>query len=179
MKDKGRWASSVLGLLAICSGTTGCVYDYPEPPQPAALSRGPGPTSPERAINRRILDQEADNFAGLDRLLGAPSEAVLFSDAGPLDGPARGFGKSAKVQVPGQYAITAACVGAAEAQLFLTQEDPDGGFRPVELELDCVGVTSRVIDLQQGYVSAHLLLSSPGDTPWTGAVAGVRVTRVS
>lgn len=44
------------------------------------------------------------------------------------------------------------------------------GFTPLQLALDCSRVSSRV-ELQQGYVSAHLLLSNPGETPGTGAVA--------
>jgi hypothetical protein len=46
----------------------------------------------------------------------------------------------------------------------------------MELALDCTRATSQVVALEQGYVFAHLLLPGPGDTPWTGAVGGVRVT---
>jgi len=33
-----------------------------------------------------------------------------------------------------------------------------------------------VVALRQGYVFAHLELPGQGDTPWTGAVGGVRIT---
>ncbi|WP_306631135.1 hypothetical protein [Arthrobacter sp. B1I2] len=81
-------------------------------------------------------------------------------------------------QVPaaGQYTVAAACVGAPNARIFVRQENPKVTLWPVELTVDCPGSTSQVITLQQGYVSAHLSLPSPGDTPWTGAVGGVRVT---
>jgi hypothetical protein len=74
------------------------------------------------------------------------------------------------------YSVTAACVGASGAKVAVGQEHPGAPFRPMELALDCGGTTSRVIAVQQGYLFAHLLLPGPGDTPWTGAVGGVRVT---
>jgi hypothetical protein len=122
------------------------------------------------------LEQEAKNYAELDRLLRAVPEPVILSDVGPLDGPLRGFGNFEKVQVAGQYTVTAACVGASGAKVFVGQEYPGATFRPVELAVDCGGATSQVMAFQQGYVFAHLFLPGPGDTPWTGAVGGVRVT---
>ncbi|MDP9693823.1 UNVERIFIED_ORG: hypothetical protein J2X79_001375 [Arthrobacter globiformis] len=125
----------------------------------------------------KVLEQEARNYAELDRLLGALPEQVLLSDVGPLDGPLRGFGSTEKVPAAGQYTVTAACVGASGAKVSVGQEHPGAPFRPMELALDCAGATSQVIALQQGHVFAHLLLSGPGDTPCR-AVGGVRVTRV-
>ena len=93
-----------------------------------------------------------------------------------MDGPARGFGAREQVNTAGQYMVTVGCVGAADATIFLRQEHPTVTLWPVELTVDCPGSTSQVITLQQGYVSAHLSLPGPGDTPRTGAVAGVRVT---
>lgn len=55
------------------------------------------------------------------------------------------------------------------------QEQPGASFQPLKLELDCKRATSRVLALEQGYLFAHLQLSGPGYTPWTGAVGGVRV----
>ncbi|MDQ0756211.1 hypothetical protein QFZ61_002198 [Arthrobacter sp. B3I4] len=94
-----------------------------------------------------------------------------------MDGPVRGFGATAEVPVAGQYTVTAACVGAASAKVSVGQEHPGAPFQPVELALSCRGATTHVVlSLQQGYVFAHLVLAGPGDTPWTGAVGGVRVT---
>jgi hypothetical protein len=123
----------------------------------------------------QVLEQEAVNYARLDRILGAMPEPVLLSEVGPLDGPLRGFGNTGKVPAAGRYTVTAACVGASGAKVSVGQEHPGAPFRPVEFALDCTGATSRVIALQQGYVFAHLSLPGPGDTAWTGAVGGVRV----
>lgn len=178
--------ASALCLLIPLSGTAACVYEYPEAAQtpttapeampastsaPATIAGTPGPYS-----DWKVLAREAKNYAELGALLRAPPEPVLLLEQGPLDGPLRGFGTTAKVPLAGQYAVTAACVGASGMKVAVGQEHPGAPFRPLELSLDCAGVTSQVIALQEGYVFAHLLLPGPGDMPWTGAVGGVSVT---
>jgi hypothetical protein len=175
----------VLCLLILLGGTAGCVYEYPEslhapaptPERAHEPTVGPAPDTgaPKPYSDPRVLKHEAANYARLDRLLGASPEPVLLSEVGPLDGPLRGFGNTGKVPAAGRYTVTAACVGAPGAKVSVGQEHPGAPFRPVELVLDCAGATSQVIALQQGYVFAHLSLPGPGDTPWTGAVGGVRV----
>ncbi|MGF9646367.1 hypothetical protein AAIH32_00200 [Pseudarthrobacter oxydans] len=177
MKDKRHPVALALCLLIPLGGMTGCSYDYPEPEPVNTPTADPAPatTSLPRYKSGQVLKQEARNYAELERLLRTPG-TVLLSDVGPLDGPDRGFGTFEKVPAAGQYTVTAACVGAAGAKVFVGQEHPGAPFQPVELELDCAEATSQVIALQQGYVFAHLFLPSPGDTPWTGAVGGVRVS---
>ncbi|MFF2243388.1 hypothetical protein ACFVTM_04315 [Arthrobacter sp. NPDC058130] len=175
-----------LCLLIPLIGTAGCAYEYSESARTPTAGSGPvyTPTAdpvpatgaPKPYSNPQVLAREAKNYAELDRLLGALPEQFLLSDVGPLDGPLRGFGSTEKVSAAGQYTVTAACVGASGAKVAVGQEHPGAPFRPAELSLDCAGATSQVIALQQGYVFAHLLLPGPGDTPWTGAVGGVRVT---
>lgn len=181
-RDKRHRIGFALCLLIPLSGTAGCVYDYPEPvptpnpvhtptADPSIDSRSPKPYT-----NLRILEQEAQNYAELYRLLRTSSEPYLLFEVGPLDGPLRGFGATAKVPAAGLYTVTAACVGASGAKVAIGQEHPGAPFRPKELVLDCNGTTSQVIAVEQGYLFAHLVLPGPGDTPWTGAVGGVRVT---
>lgn len=123
-----------------------------------------------------VLEREVRNYAELDRLLKTTPGTVLLFEEGPLDGPVRGFGSTAAVPVAGRYAVTAACVGGPGAVVAIGQEQPGAPFQPLKLELDCNGATYRVLALEQGYVFAHLELPGPGDTPWTGAVGGVRIT---
>lgn len=168
------------GLLA------GCTYEYTEPGHPPTRGTEPRnkPTSEPAGVaasapvyvDPLVLEREVKNYGELDRLLKAvPGPAILFEE-GPLDGPVRGFGATEQVPAAGEYIVTAACVGATGATVSVGQEYPGAPFRPVELALDCDGATSQVIALEQGYVFAHLVLTGPGDTPWTGAVGGVRVT---
>ncbi len=155
---------------------TGCTYNYPEPVNTPTTDSAPTTEALQPYNNTEVLEKEAENYAELYRLLRAVPGPVLLFEVGPLDGPVRGFGKFEKVPAAGQYTVTAACVGATGAKVFVGQEHPGAPFRPVELELDCAGATSQVIALEQGYLFAHLVLPGPGDTPWTGAVGGVRVT---
>lgn len=165
-----------LSLTVALCGTAGCSYDYPEPLHPPVTGPAQGRESPAPYTDPQVLEREVKNYAQLDRLLKAvPGPVVLFEE-GPLDGPVRGFGATAEVPASGLYTVTAACVGASSATVAVGQEHPGAPFRPQELVLDCVEATSRVVALEQGFVFAYLVLPGPGDTPWTGAVGGVRVT---
>ena len=172
---RGRHVPALSLTVALC-GTAGCSYDYPEPLHPPATSPSQGRESAAPYPDPRVLEREVKNYAQLDRLLKAVPGPVLLFEEGPLDGPVRGFGTTAKVPAAGLYTVTAACVGASSATVAVGQEHPGAPFRPEELALDCAGAASRVIALEQGYVFAHLVLPGPGDTPWTGAVGGIRVT---
>ena len=186
MKNRRRRIGFALCLLIPLSGTAGCVYEYPEPVHPPTTDPEPahrpppdprpvaGPPKPH--ADPQLLEREVKNYAELNRLLKAGPGPVLLFEEGPLDGPVRGFGTTAKVPEAGLYTVTAACVGASGAKVSVGQEHPGAPFRPMGLALDCVGTTSQVIALQQGYLFAHLVLPGPGDMPWTGAVGGVRVT---
>ncbi|MHC6595051.1 hypothetical protein [Arthrobacter sp. C152] len=164
-----------LSVLLALGGAPGCSYDYPEPAHPSAAGLQAEASRPPYT-DPLVLEREVGNYARLDRLLKAVPGRVLLFEEGPLDGPARGFGATAPVPAAGLYTVTAACVGAAGATVSVGQEQPGAPFRPEELPLDCAGTATRVMALQQGYVFAHLLLPAAGDTPWTGAVGGVRVT---
>jgi hypothetical protein len=176
VKDKRHLLALAVCLLIPLGGMTACSYDYPEPVHTPTAEPAPTTAALQPYNNTEILEKEAENYAELYRLLRAAPGPVLLFEVGPLDGPVRGFGTTSKVPAAGRYTVTAACVGATGAKVSVGQENPGAPFRPVELELDCSGATSRAIALEQGYVFAHLVLPGPGDTPWTGAVGGVRVT---
>jgi hypothetical protein len=173
----GRWhgLAFVLSLLIPASATAGCSYEYDETARTPTLGPARETHSPMPSIDPLVLEREVHNYRELDRLLKAVPGPVLLFEEGPLDGPVRGFGTTAEVPVPGQYTFTAACVGASSARVAIGQEHPGAPFQPVELTLDCPGATTQVMELRQGYVFAHLVVPAPGDTPWTGAVGGVRV----
>lgn len=164
-----------LALVFLAVGTAGCTYEGPDdsvrtPSPELTVEPSAPPSTPD------ILATGTGNYAKLKDLLGTARGPVILEDSGAMDGPARGFGRGAIVKKAGAYMVTTACVGASDARLFLTQDNPQTGFSSLELSVDCSRISSKAVELQQGYISAHLLLPSPGDTPWTGAVAGVRVT---
>jgi len=142
------WA---LCMLLPLGASAGCSYEYPEPINTATLDPARTSESPQAFVDPLVLEREVKNYAALDLLLKAVPGPVLLT-------------------------VTAACIGATRATVSIGQEHPGAPFQPMALGLDCAGAASQVIALQPGDVFAHLLLPGPGDTPWTGAVGGVRVT---
>jgi hypothetical protein len=161
-------------VLLMASVLAGCGYeDAADPPRTAVAERSSLP--PTLTKDREILDVEAGNYAELERLLGAAPGTIIFSDSGPINGPAAGFGKTATVMTVGFYTVTAACVGVPDARMVLNQ-DPRTGVKPLELIVECSAASSQVVELQPGYVSASVVRYDPASVPWSGAVAGIRVT---
>ncbi|MEW1811219.1 hypothetical protein AB0284_10955 [Pseudarthrobacter phenanthrenivorans] len=173
-----------LCLLVPLTGTTGCAYDYPDPARtPTAKPDDTATTeahlmtvTPRQPPDPQVLGRGERNYQDLKDLLGAVPGPTLLREQGPLDGPERGFGGKEQVSEAGEYTVTAACIGAPNAKIFIRQENPTVTLWPVELTVDCPGTASEIITLQQGYVSAHLSLPPSDETPWTGAVGGVLVT---
>lgn len=166
MSPRGLKVPIIPGLLAALA-LAGCSYEDLDRPLP-----GPSPSD-----SAEVSAAETRNYDVLKRMLGEPAGPVILEDSGPLDGPERGFGSGADLDAPGQYMVSAACVGASDARMYVAQEDTQTGFRFYEIAVTCsLGVHTQFIELKQGYVAAHLLLPGPGDTPWTGAVGGLRIT---
>ncbi|MET1063934.1 MAG: hypothetical protein ABWX85_03090 [Arthrobacter sp.] len=117
---------------------------------------------------------EARNYAELDQRLAGVPGAVLLADVGAADGPGVGFRKTAMVKTAGPHTLTAACVGAPHAQIFLSQ-DIKGGTEHTVFEVDCSGTQTQVVQLHKGYVGVQLSRPQP-DGVWTGAVAGIKIT---
>lgn len=166
-------AALLAGLLLAC-GLAACAYeDKGNDPQPASTGRihRPAPTVPVKDPN--VLGVEGRNYAELHQRLAKAPGSVLLADAGPADGPGVGFSKAATVLTAGPHTVSAACVGASHAQIFLSQNG--GGTEPISLDLDCSGIHTQVVQLQKGYVSAQLTRGDPTGA-WTGAVAGIKIT---
>jgi hypothetical protein len=166
--------------VVLAGGVAACAYEGtgdPEgsgDPQPTAAgqSRRPAPAVPSKGPD--VLAAEARNYAELERRLAGAPGSVLLADSGPADGPGVGFSKAATVMTAGLHTVTAACVGTPQAQMSLSQ-DTMGGTEHVVFDVDCSGAQSQLVQLRQGYVSAHLTRYDPTG-PWTGAVAGIKIT---
>ena len=136
----------------------------------AKHSSRPAPSVPTKSPE--VLDAETRNYAELEKRLAVAQGSPLLEDSGPADGPGVGFSKTVKVQTAGRYTVTAACVGIPDAQVYLSRPE---STELLSLDLDCSRVSSQVVELQEGYAAAMLVRHDPTG-PWTGAVAGVRIT---
>jgi hypothetical protein len=108
----------------------------------------------------------------LEKRLAAAPVSLVLDESGPADGPGAGFSKAATVKTAGSFTITAACVGIPVAHIYV---DHPGASDSLILDLDCSGILSQVVELPPGPVHAQLMRTDPNG-PWTGAVAGLRIT---
>jgi hypothetical protein len=161
--------------MSLAGGLAACAYEDQGEPQttPAGPSQRSARTIP--AKDPDVLAVEARNYAELDQRLAKAAGSVLLADAGPADGPGVGFRKAATVVTAGPHIVTAACVGIPRAQINISQ-DTAGGIEDKVVEVDCLGTTTQVLQLQKGYVGAQLVARGDPTGAWTGAVAGIKIT---
>ena len=169
-----RCAAALFVGMLLAGGVASCAYEDDGDPQPTPAGQGhrPAPSVPTK--DPGVLGVEASNYAELHKRLAEAPGSVLLSDAGPADGPGAGFSKAAKVMTAGPYTVTAACVGIPHAQIYLSQ-DTTAGTGHIVFEVDCSGAQTQVVQLQKGYVSGQVTRPDPTG-PWTGAVAGIKIT---
>ena len=162
-------------VASLAGGLAACAYEDEGDPQPTAASASPRPARTLPAKDPVVLAVEARNYAELEQRLAAVPGSVLLADAGPADGPGVGFRKAATVMTAGPHTVTTACVGVPHAQIYLDQAIP-GGTEHQVFEVDCSGTQTQVVQLRKGYVGAQLTGRRDPTAPWTGAVAGIRIT---
>ena len=153
----------------------GCAYEDEGDPKPTEASPSVRPAAVLPSKGPDLLAVERRNYAELERRLAGAAKPVLLSATGPADGPGVGFSKSATVTTAGPHTVTVACVGATQALISLSQEIV-GGSESTDFELDCKGGQSKVVQLREGSVGAHLIRLHPDGGAWTGAVAGIEIT---
>lgn len=178
-----HWTCRAAGLLAaaaVAAGLAGCEY-ADDVETPAAASSAPSRSYPARAPlptrDPELVAAETRNLLELGAVLDGSPEGLLFGGSGGIgDTSSGGLSTSGLVRRAGQYKVTAACVGAPDAHLSVTQGAREGGTL-LELSLDCGSAAEALVDLLPGSVSAHLVRYGGGvPGPGTGAVAGIRIS---
>ena len=170
----------LLAVAAVAAALAGCEYadDVGLPPAAAGPSaqsypaRAPLPTrDPEHVA------AETRNLLELGDVLGTAPDGLLVGGSGGIGAASsQGLSVSGTVTETGPYTVTAACIGAPDAHLSVTQGNRQGGTL-LELSLDCGGVAEAMVDLLPGTVSAHLARYDGGvPGPGNGAVAGIRIS---
>lgn len=174
-----RRTAVLLVVAAVAAGLAGCEYadDVGEPPPvSAAPSRSYPARAPLPTRDPEVVAAETRNLLELGNVLFGSSEAYLFGGSGGIGGAGTGgFATSGPVRQAGQYKVTAACVGAPDAHLSVTQGAREGGTL-LERSIDCGSAAEALVDLVPGTVSAHLIRYGGVPGPGTGAVAGIRIS---
>ena len=163
-----RGAALLVAGACALTALSGCEYadDGADPTSAPARTSRPAPPSPlPTALD--LANAENRNFKDLDPLLGAGPEIVVLEGVGGLGGS--GFRKSVRELAKGTYTLTAACVGAPTASLYISQDGlRDGG--KLELNLHCGKAKKAQVDIAAGPVQVQGFY--PTNDPGTGAVAG-------
>lgn len=172
---EGRARRSV--ALVVITLLAGCAYeDNGGEPQPSAeeatISSQPVRATP--AQDSEVLTLEIRNYAEVERRLAEATGTVLLAGSSAANGPSVGFHEVAIIRTPGKYTVALACAGTPYAQVILSQQTV-GGKRDKTFEIDCSATQMQVVQFQEGYVVARLARLDPTG-PWTGAVAGIRIT---
>lgn len=167
-------------LAAVAVGLSGCEY-ADDVGAPWAASSAPSRSHPARAPlptrDPEVVAAETRNLLELGTVLHGSPEDFLFGGSGGIgDTPSGGLSASGPIRKAGQYKVTAACVGAPDAHLSVTQGARGGGTL-LERSIECGILAEALVDLEPGTVSARLIRYGDGvPGPGTGAVAGVRIS---
>jgi hypothetical protein len=161
-----RGAALVLAVAGAAAGLSGCEYaDDVSTAAPAASSRPAPPPPPP--VNPGLAGAETRNLGELKAVLGARPDGLVLGGTGGIGGS--GFRHSAAAVPKGTYTLTAACIGAPNAYLTVTQDGLRGGGS-AEMNLDCGAAARTRVDLGAGPVQVQGFRYSTD--PAAGEVAG-------
>lgn len=175
-----HWTGRAAVVLALAAaGLAGCEYADDVGLSPAASSppsRSYPAKAPLPARDPELVAAETRNLLELGAMLGSPEGLLIGGSGGIGDTSSGGFMTSGVVTRAGQYTVTAACIGAPDTHLSVTQGARQGGTL-LELSLDCGSTGEARVDLVPGSVSAHVVRYGDGvPGPGTVAVAGIRIS---
>ena len=164
------WVRGTALLLAVAgagAGLAGCEYtdDVSDPTAAPAVPSRPAP--PPAPVNPGLAEAEQRNLGELQAVLGARPDGLVLGGTGGIGGS--GFRHSAAAVPQGTYTLTAACTGAPNAFLTVSQDGLRGGGR-AEMNLDCGAAATTRVDLGAGPVQIQGI--RPGTDPAAGEVAG-------
>ena len=163
-----RRAALLLAVAGTAAGLAGCEYpdDVSEPTAAPTRAGRPARSLPPPA-DPGITTAEKRNLAELEAVLGTRPGGLVLGGTGGIGGS--GFRNSAAAVPKGTYTLTAACIGAPNALLTVSQDGLRGGGR-AEMNLDCGAAETTRVELRAGPVQVQGF--RPGTDPAAGEVAG-------
>lgn len=154
----GRTATAVAtSLLIACLSS--CAYSPQSGTSPAAPAGTPS------------------TAAQLQKVMGPKPGGTVVDGSGGIAGPSAAFEVGYNSLDRGNYSVTAACVGAPQALLTLSQQGSSNSSK-MNVSFPCGSPHGEQIYLVVGPVSARVTLPE-GTFGSTGARAGIRITKHS
>ncbi|MFE4226602.1 hypothetical protein ACFRJ8_01800 [Arthrobacter sp. NPDC056886] len=165
-----RGAALLLAVAGTAAGLAGCEYpdDVTDPtPAPTRAGRPARSLPPPPPVDPGLADAEQRNLGELEAVLGARPGGLVLGGTGGIGGS--GFRISAAAVPKGTYTLTAACIGAPNALLTVSQDGLRGGGR-AEMNLDCGAAQTTRVELRAG--PAQIQGLRPGTDAAGAEVAG-------
>ncbi|SDL72301.1 hypothetical protein SAMN04487916_11379 [Arthrobacter sp. ov407] len=163
-----RSAALLLAVACTAAGLAGCEYKDDVTDPTAAPTRAGRPTrSLTPPVDPGLAEAEQRNLGELEAVLGTRPAGLVLGGTGGIGGS--GFRNSAAAVPKGTYTLTAACIGAPNALLTVSQDGLRGGGR-AEMNLDCGAAETTRVELRAGPVQIQGF--RPGTDPAAGEVAG-------
>jgi len=159
-----RGAALLLAVAAGAAGLAGCEYtdDVTDPTSAPTRTRRPAPPPPP-PVDPGLAEAEQRNLDKLEAVLGTRPGGIVLGGTGGIGGS--GFRISKPAVPKGTYTLTAACIGAPNGLLTVSQDGLRGGGR-AEMSLDCGAAKTTRVELSAGPVQIQ------GFRPGTDAAAG-------
>lgn len=165
-----HWMRGAALLLAVATaaGVAGCEYpdDVTDPTAAPTRASRPARSLPPPA-DPGVTTAEQRNLGELEAVLGTRPGGIVLGGTGGIGGS--GFRISAAAVPKGTYTLTAACIGAPNALLTVSQDGLRGGGR-AEMNLDCGAAETTRVELRAG--PAQIQGFRPGTDSAAGEVAG-------
>ncbi len=163
-----RGAALLVAVAGTAAGLAGCEYpdDVTEPTAAPTRAGRPARSMPP-PVDPGIATAEKRNLGELEAVLGTRPGGIVLGATGGIGGS--GFRHSAAAVPKGTYTLTAACIGAPNALLTVSQDGLRGGGR-TEMNLDCGAAETTRVELRAGPVQIQGL--RPGTDTAGGEVAG-------
>jgi hypothetical protein len=163
-----RGTALLLAMAGTAAGLAGCEYpDDVTDPTAAPTRTGRPARSLPPPVDPGVATAEQRNLDDLGAVLGTRPDGLVLGGTGGIGGS--GFRYSTAAVPKGTYTLTAACTGAPNAFLTVSQDGLRGGGR-AEMNLDCGAAATTRVDLRAGPVQIQGF--RPGTDPAAGEVAG-------
>jgi hypothetical protein len=123
-----RGAALLLAVAGMAAGLAGCEYPDDVTDPTAAPTRAGRPARslpPPPPVVSGLAEAEQRNLGELEAVLGTRPGGLVLGGAGGIGGS--GFRNSAAAVPKGTYTLTAACIGAPNALLTVSQDGLRGG----------------------------------------------------
>lgn len=154
-----RSAAATATAVLLIAGLSGCSY------------------SPQSETTPAALNGASSTVADLQQVMGLKPAGTVLDGSGGLAGPPSAFAVGYNALDSGDYSVTAACIGAPQALLTVSQQGSSSSSK-VSVSFSCGSPHTEQMHFVVGPVSAQVALPT-GTVGSSDARAEIRITKHS